>query len=129
MTVLSRTEITNLGNKRERKLIQLSEDTSVWITQLTGAEYDWYQSEMFTLSKKGRMEKTREAHSAKMIVLGLINEDGSKMFQRHEFNIVAGWNSALQKRLMQEISEFSGITDDYEDNFLAATSKEENSTG
>ena len=120
---LGRDALAAIGSERERKQIVINERGDyVWIQELTAQELDWYQQQQYTL-RKGRVQKPDDPIKVKLLVLGLINEDGSKMFRRNEWESLTGWRSSLQELLFREICDLCGISDDPEDNFLPGSKK------
>lgn len=115
---LSRTDLNTLGDQRQRRKVVINGSGDyVWIKEPTAGDRDWAEKQELVV-KKGQSSVRLGANRAKILVVCLINEDGSKMFKRDEWEVISNWAASLQELLYAECCEIAGIAEDAKEGFL-----------
>lgn len=82
----------------------------VRIRTLNGAEVDRYRSSI-TTGKGPNQTLNQRGMRAKLVVLSLANEDGSRMLQDNEANKLQQWPSIVLERIFDASRKWNGLTE------------------
>lgn len=115
---LGRNDLNTLGTQRQRRKVIINENGDyAWIQEPTAGDRDWAEKQELVV-KKGQSSVRLGANRAKLLAVCLINEDGSKMFKRDEWEVISSWAASLQELLYSECCDIAGITEDAKEGFL-----------
>lgn len=118
-SLLSRDALSAFAvERRTEKVIVNEQGDYVFVTEITGDDRNWYEKQSMR-NDSGRMVQDFEGAIAKLIVIGLTDEQGKKMFGRNEWQKVQPWKSSLQQKLFDAICEISGISERARASFLS----------
>jgi hypothetical protein len=81
-----------------------------WIRSLTGLEVDAYRSSI-TVGKGQNTTVNQRGMRAKLVVLALGKEDGTRMLTDKDIQTVQTWPSAVLERIFDRARKFNGLTD------------------
>ena len=116
---LDRDSIGAFASERKTEKIVVNEKGDyVYVTEITGDDRNWYEKQSMR-NDNGRMVQNYDGAIARMIVIGLTDESGKKMYGRNEWNKVQSWRSSLQQRLFDAICDISGISERARASFLS----------
>lgn len=102
-------ELTNA--RPEMSILYIPEvNRNYRIRSLSGLEVDAYRSSI-TVGKGANTTVNQRGMRAKLVVLSLGNEDGSRMLQDSDIKMVQTWPSAVLERIFDRSRKFNGLTD------------------
>lgn len=91
------------------------------VQELTGEQRDEYDASLWEQRKSSKFRLNLEHATAKLVVLSVINEDGTRMFGDDEVRTLSRKvGAATLKKLAEAAKELSGITDDEIDELTEA---------
>lgn len=100
---------------RARETVELPElGGAVLVQEMDGLEAAHFQRRMMEVVDQAA-GKIRDADglarlNAFVIVCGVVDEEGEKVFSRQDEDAIVRWGSSLQERVVQAILELSGIS-------------------
>lgn len=116
---LNKNDLAAFGAERKtEKVVVNAKGDYVFVTELIGSDRDWYEKQLFRMHN-GEFIRDGDGVRAKMIVLGLTDENGRPMFGRNEWSKINVWNTNLQGLLFDKICDLSGISEKSKKDFLA----------
>lgn len=84
----------------------------VRVRGLTAKEVDRYQSSLVSLDKKGRPQPNAGNARARLAVLGIVDDQGRRIFTDDDAGQIGDKNSAALTRVCEKIHELSGMGGD-----------------
>jgi hypothetical protein len=104
--------------RRTEKIVVNERGDYVYVTEISGDDRNWYEKQSMR-NESGRMVQNYDGAIARMLVIGLTDADGKKMYGRNEWQKVQNWKSSLQQRLFDAICDVSGISERARESFLS----------
>lgn len=84
---------------------------SVRLRYLTAAEVDKYRQSLI-VGRGNNIQINQRGARAKLAIMALANEDGTRMFSDRDINDVMKWHSIILERISDRIKAKNGITDE-----------------
>lgn len=115
--MLTREQFLSVPALRVQKVYLPERQDYVFVRELTGAERDQFEASNLikdrdkkrgTMTYDVRMENAR----ARLVVMGLCDENGTRLLQEADMDAVGRMGAGVITRLYNVIASLSGITDD-----------------
>ncbi len=84
---------------------------AVWVRGLTGSERDAFEGEVVQRNGRDVRMNTRNLR-ARMVVLSVVNEDGSRMFAYHDIEALGEKSARALDRIFAVAQRLSGLRDE-----------------
>lgn len=97
--------------RRRVEIPEAGEGHYVLVQELDGAARDAYDASLFE-QRRNRVVMQLEHATAKLVVLSVVNEDGSRRFGDDEIPRISKLPARVLKRIADAAKELSGISDD-----------------
>lgn len=82
----------------------------VYVRGMTGRERDRYENSLYKQKGKERVLNTQNAR-AKLVVMCTVDQDGNRIFDEEEVNVLSQKSSKALDRIFAVAMELSGITE------------------
>lgn len=106
-TALSRDDILSTDDLEIREVEVEPWGGSVYVREMTGADQDYWESELVELDERGRPVDQVENARAKMLTRCLVDEDGDRLLRESDAEALGAKPNSIIIRLWAELMQIS----------------------
>lgn len=111
MSLLTREQMLHAHDIRTKTVDVPEWGGQVRVRRLTGEERDRYETSLIQEKKNGQVTRNLRNARARLVVLGVVDEEGKRIFSDADADALAQRSASAIERLFDAIRELSGMSD------------------